>query len=414
MKRQKPKKPPATITDKFVLICLVILNLISLLLTYFVHQRLVAPDEDEGHNPTITLQSLQTKSLHPQRSGENSNSRVPYISDEQFHQTYSRYHGRLPQKFKQPHPKFCDLPDYFDFFRLPKSQRSRLFEDKIIYDTFFKPDVQSLKQHKTPQHGTYLELGAFDGKEESNTMFFDTCLGWDGLLIEAQTESYEKVIQNRPGAVKLSFSPTCLDNTITASLYNIPLSNNGMKDLAQSYTGKETVEVPCGPLTPVLIDVFGLNQTISFFSLDVEGAELLVLNTIDFSKVDIHVIMIEVQNSYCPNPMSCAQTHLIRKRMAEANYSLFAELVEASDVFTKHGTEAWRSGNSVQEENAKRQWILKRRKILKEKNEARGVVRRRLQPPHGGFSFRRRFSSWSSSSLQWHKGIACANPANRK
>ncbi|KAL3767116.1 hypothetical protein ACHAWO_000348 [Cyclotella atomus] len=56
--------------------------------------------------------------------------------------------------------------------------------------------------------------------------------------------------------------------------------------------------------------------------------------------------------------------------MAEANYSLFAELVEASDVFTKHGTEAWRSGNSVQEENAKRQWILKRRKILKEKNEA--------------------------------------------
>jgi hypothetical protein len=60
--------------------------------------------------------------------------------------------------------------------------------------------------------------------------------------------------------------------------------------------------------------------------------------------------------------------------MAEANYSLFAELVEASDVFTKHGTEAWRRGRSVQEENAKRQWILKRRKILKEKNEAVSII----------------------------------------
>jgi hypothetical protein len=222
----------------------------------------------------------------------------------------------------------------------------------------------------TPQYGTYVELGAFDGKEESNTVFFDTCLGWSGLLIEAQTESYKKVIQNRPNAVKMSFSPTCLDNNTTALLYNFPLSNNGMKDLAQTYTGKETVEIPCGPLTPVLLDVFGPNQTISFFSLDVEGAESLVLDTIDFSKLDIHVIMIEIQNSYCPNPMSCTQTHTIRKRMAEANYSLFAELVEASDVFTKHGSEAWRRGKSVQKENAKRQWFLKKKMNLKEKEAA--------------------------------------------
>jgi hypothetical protein len=51
--------------------------------------------------------------------------------------------------------------------------------------------------------GTYIELGAFDGKTESNTIFFDKCLGWEGLLIEGQSDSYEKVILNRPHAVKL-------------------------------------------------------------------------------------------------------------------------------------------------------------------------------------------------------------------
>lgn len=34
----------------------------------------------------------------------------------------------------------------------------------------------------------------------------------------------------------------------------------------------------------------------NFFSLDVEGAEKLVVDTIDFSRVQIDIFMIEVQN----------------------------------------------------------------------------------------------------------------------
>ena len=163
------------------------------------------------------------------------------------------------------------------------AKRSRFHEDKIIYDLFKNTTLQ----------GTYVELGAFDGKEESNTIFFDKCLQWNGLLIEAQTKSYQKVIQNRPHAVTLSFFPTCkVDNDTTAKMYNYPLSNNGMEGLAKSYEGKEITGVPCGPLTPILQDVFGATTTtttatinnithISFFSLDVEGAELLVLETIN-------------------------------------------------------------------------------------------------------------------------------------
>lgn len=52
-----------------------------------------------------------------------------------------------------------------------------------------------------------------------------------------------------------------------------------------------TTEITCLPLATVL-QMFDLTH-IDFFSLDVEGAELAVLQTLDFSKVHINVMVIE-------------------------------------------------------------------------------------------------------------------------
>ena len=72
------------------------------------------------------------------------------------------------------------------------------------------------------------------------------------------------------------------------------MTNSGLEGKALTYTGKPTVSVPCGPLGPVLEDIFQEEGKIDFFSLDVEGAEPEVLTTIDFTKIQIDVIMIEV------------------------------------------------------------------------------------------------------------------------
>ena len=179
-------------------------------------------------------------------------------------------------------------------------------------------------------------------------MFFDKCLMWDGLLIEGQSQSYQKVISNRPHAVKLSFSPTCKRENQTANFYNYPLSNNGIEGLAKSYDGKDTVQVPCGPLTPVLQDVFGPSGKITFISLDVEGAELLVLETIDFNVLQIDVIMVEIQNSYCPDA-KCPSVHKIRRHMAmTGKYVLFADFLEASDVYIRSSTTAWKRAREIE------------------------------------------------------------------
>lgn len=67
------------------------------------------------------------------------------------------------------------------------------------------------------------------------------------------------------------------------------------------------MDIPCRPLSPVLADIFADDHrdnnntttapvlpTLDFFSLDVEGAEALVLSTIDFQAIRINVLMVEI------------------------------------------------------------------------------------------------------------------------
>jgi hypothetical protein len=216
-------------------------------------------------------------------------------------------------------------PDYNDFFKLKHTERSRFNEDKTIYETIFK--------NKLNATGTYVELGAYDGSKESNSRFFDLCLGWKGLLIEGNPHSYKKVLLSRPRAHRMSFAPSCsaqyeAENG-TVLFYRYALANVGLVGKAKTYEGKSTLSVPCGPLSPVLQDVFN-GERITFFSLDVEGAELTVLETIDFDKVLIEVMMIEIKNSDCGD--ICEHRDMVRAKMKELGYKKYEGVVLASDV----------------------------------------------------------------------------------
>ena len=214
-------------------------------------------------------------------------------------------------------------PQYENYWSLSFKERSRLNEDKTIYERFFKG--------RNVTDGSFVELGAFDGKQESNSNFFETCLGWKGLLIEGNPENFVNVMKNRPFAYKMSFAPSCQEPGGSISFYMYPLTNVGLVDSAKTFKGKPTVDVPCGPLGPVLEDVFE-GKPIRFFSLDVEGAEKLVLDTIDFEKVHIDILMIEIQNRHCQNE-KCKVRQDVRAKMKEAGYTIHKGMVHASDVY---------------------------------------------------------------------------------
>ena len=120
----------------------------------------------------------------------------------------------------------------------------------------------------------------------------------------------------------------------TVKFDKYPMTNGGLADgsVTTSYTYRNwTIDVPCGSLTKVLQDV--LNGHVSFFSLDVEGAEPFIVQNIDFNKVFIEMMMIENYNSFCEKRKPCASRTAFRKAMKEAGYFMFENMVRKSDVF---------------------------------------------------------------------------------
>ena len=172
--------------------------------------------------------------------------------------------------------------------------------------------------------------------QESNSRFFEVCLGWKGLLVEGQPDNYRGVLRDRPLAHKMSFAPSCnaeyekVNKTVQFAIY--PMTNSGLKGHAKTYDAKPHIDVPCGPFTPVLEDIFAFsNKRINFFSLDVEGSENLVLETIDFSKVMIDVMMIEIQNNHCKK--ECEVREQVRQKMSTEGYLRYEALIPKSDIY---------------------------------------------------------------------------------
>lgn len=229
--------------------------------------------------------------------------------------------------------------NFADWFKRPAEVgRSANDEDKTMWNSVFR-------QLGTEFRGTFVEMGAFDGLRETNSNFFETCLGWEGILIEANPAQWPNLVRNRPYAHRFHFAPSCnetVGNNVTLPFYDTAFTNAGLatSDVKSAYTnnfGKRQgvpVQVPCASLTNVLLDMFPSGH-INFFSLDVEGAEPLVVgNAINFSKVFIEVLMVEQYNNLCPKPPNyCESREKVRSMMKDNGYLLKDNLVKKSDVY---------------------------------------------------------------------------------
>ena len=168
------------------------------------------------------------------------------------------------------------------------------------------------------------------------------------MLIEGNSENFQGTTRNRPFAHKMSFAPSCdaayeAENK-TIEFYRYPMANGGLKEHALTYKGKLTVDVPCGPLSPVLEDIFSGDKHINFFSLDVEGVERFVLDTIDFGDVRIDVFMIEIENDNCKPNRACEVRNQVRDKMKREGYNRYEGLVRTSDIYV-HPAVTTRSQN---------------------------------------------------------------------
>ncbi|KAL3885808.1 hypothetical protein ACJMK2_025845 [Sinanodonta woodiana] len=150
------------------------------------------------------------------------------------------------------------------------------------------------------ERGFYIEAGAYDGESISNTLFFEKARQWNGLLIEPDPFVFERLKAKNRKAILVN---SCLNIKPQPSI----LQFNRGNEMGRVWVDREdkiwvkekkmevnVIEVPCFSLYSILIAV---NQTnIDYFSLDVEGRELSVLQSIPFDKIFIDSFTVEYSN----------------------------------------------------------------------------------------------------------------------
>lgn len=189
---------------------------------------------------------------------------------------------------------------------------------------------------KSKRNGFFVDVGAHDGETLSNTLFFEKELGWSGICIEPipevfhqlQTKRNATCIQgcayNRDG--KIPFKRIKGYSEMLSGIeeaYCQKHSNRIRSELASFGGCEETIEVDTFRLA-TLFEKYSISH-VDYLSIDTEGSELQILEGIDFDKVRIDVIEIEVNYH---NP--------IFKTFFENNGYSFKVKLGGDDVYTKN------------------------------------------------------------------------------
>lgn len=147
---------------------------------------------------------------------------------------------------------------------------------------------------------SYLDVGAFHPTVGSNTYLMYR-QGGRGVLVEPNVDMIAALKGVRPGDTTLNIG-IGLDDTTEADFYllNHPQLNTFDGDQARRREAdsggktfiKQVVKMPLVNINRVIADHFGGNAP-DFLNVDTEGMELIILKTVDFSRVRPKLICAE-------------------------------------------------------------------------------------------------------------------------
>jgi len=147
--------------------------------------------------------------------------------------------------------------------------------------------------------GTYIDVGSLDGRVFSNTYTFELA-DWNGICVEAHPAFIPQLQKNRPGAVVFHAAAMAKDQEhVTFHAYPRG-SLSTLREDEVDYLRKrfkapgswEKVTVPGRCLNSMLFEA-SITTPIDVVSIDVEGAELGVLQGFDLEKYRPRIMVLE-------------------------------------------------------------------------------------------------------------------------
>jgi FkbM family methyltransferase len=166
--------------------------------------------------------------------------------------------------------------------RYGPEKSSRAEEEWIIRDYF-----------QDRRDGVFLDVGASHYKEDSNTYFLETSLGWSGIAIDAIQEFGADYKAHRPRTRFVAmFASDVTDSTVQFFVAdNHPVSSSDPEFIKRYGTVGKPREVPTTTLNAVL-EQAGISK-VDFMSMDIELAEPKALAGFDIPRFRPDLVCIE-------------------------------------------------------------------------------------------------------------------------
>ena len=175
--------------------------------------------------------------------------------------------------------------------------------------------------------GFYIECGANDGVNQSNTWYFEKNLNWRGILIEPNKQIFEELKKNR-SSKNIFKNVALVSEDFKNKNEEIYLTKKNLESKLTNVCTFPNQKVVTETLNNILKEI-NVNK-INFFSLDVEGYEEEVLRGLNLNSFDIDYILIETNNLDKINSTLKSCNYILQENLSFRDY-LFKKLKHDSN-----------------------------------------------------------------------------------
>lgn len=171
------------------------------------------------------------------------------------------------------------------------------------YFSQFGQDKWVIEKLGHKKNGYFVEAGATNGKDGSNSYGFETQLDWKGILCEPNPNYHKALFANRTAHIETD----CLyDKTGQKVSFHCGGIFGGVaQDFGDNHVPERHRQRSNGD--KITVNTISLNDLLSkykapsfidYISLDTEGSELKILSSLDFSKYKVNLFTIEHNTNY--------------------------------------------------------------------------------------------------------------------
>jgi FkbM family methyltransferase len=159
------------------------------------------------------------------------------------------------------------------------------------------------------RNGFFIDIGAHDGILFSNSLFFERYNGWSGICVEPNPVVFNKLVLNR---ISINLNVCIGSENRKVKFTQIEGYSEMLSGITEKYDDRHIerinhdILIKGGKKAEIEVDMITLNtidelknKKIDFISIDTEGNEFDIINSINFDLLDVKSLVVE--NNYKDN-----------------------------------------------------------------------------------------------------------------